>query len=84
MSTFLPEDVRKGLEAARKRDMKRKNRLRVGDGKYDSHVGVLSRGNKGLVAVEDVMVPVEHRSGLEGGGVTARFLLAQPGVLDCI
>ena len=32
MSTFLPEDVRKGLEAARKRDLKRKNRLRVGDG----------------------------------------------------
>ena len=32
MSTFLPEDVRKGLEAARRRDLKRKNRLRVGDG----------------------------------------------------
>jgi len=32
MTTFLPDDVRKGLEAARKRDQKRKNRLRVGDG----------------------------------------------------
>lgn len=32
MSTFLPDDVRKGLETARKRDMKRKNRLRVGTG----------------------------------------------------
>ena len=29
MLEFLPKEVREGLEAARKRDMKRKSRLRV-------------------------------------------------------
>jgi len=29
MSEFLPREVREGLEAARKRDLKRKSRLRV-------------------------------------------------------
>ncbi len=29
MSFFLPKEVREGLEAARKRDLKRKSRLRV-------------------------------------------------------
>jgi hypothetical protein len=36
MLEFLPKDVREGLEAARKRDLKRKSRLRVqvGDAVY--------------------------------------------------
>lgn len=32
MTSFLSEDVRKGLALARRRDLKRKNRLRVRDG----------------------------------------------------
>ncbi len=32
MSTFLPKEVREGLEMARKRDLKRKARLRVAVG----------------------------------------------------
>ncbi len=32
MTTFLPEDVRRGLELARERDLRKKSRLRVGEG----------------------------------------------------
>jgi hypothetical protein len=32
MSEYLPKEVREGLEAARKRDLARKSRLRVHDG----------------------------------------------------
>lgn len=32
MTTFFSDEVRKGLELARKRDLKRKSRLRVGHG----------------------------------------------------
>lgn len=32
MTTFLPKEVREGLEMARKRDLKRKSRLRVAVG----------------------------------------------------
>ena len=34
MSEFLPKEVREGLEAARKRDLARKSRLRVQDGDH--------------------------------------------------
>jgi hypothetical protein len=34
MTTFLPKEVRDGLELARKRDLKRKSRLRVAVGDY--------------------------------------------------
>jgi len=32
MTTYLPKEVREGLEMARKRDLKKKNRLRVAAG----------------------------------------------------
>lgn len=46
MTTFLPKEVREGLELARKRDLKRKSRLRVAVG--DQLFPVLEMRNSGF------------------------------------
>jgi len=52
-------------------------RLLVGDGKDNGYLRVFARGNELLHPVDDPMVPVPHRRGLDGGSVRSHVGLGE-------